>query len=291
MRRRWRSSASTARTCDVMLFTLQPIAARRRVASCGNFEEPRVSWSADGEWLVESFAPGPDPIRGWQIARVSTATGVREDLDAADAGHARRSIRRRSRRTARASPSCAASTAPPPIFTSSRSSGGTPTRVTWDNQDLVGVDWSADGRRSSTPPIAPAATPSGASGIDGGDAAVGRRRRRETEASVGGAQQRPHHLRELGRTRSISGKRRSPTVSISKAISRRRFVRPCRPPISGTTRPISRLTRRSSRLSRRDRAARNCGWPIVTARTRGSSRPSAAPRCASRDGRRTGRRS
>ena len=66
-------------TCDVMLFTFSD-RRERRVAACGNFEEPRVSWSADGEWLVESFAPGPDPIRGWQIARISTRTGVREEL-------------------------------------------------------------------------------------------------------------------------------------------------------------------------------------------------------------------
>src|SRR5688572_21692839 len=66
-------------TCDVMLFTFSE-RRERRVAACGNFEEPRVSWSADGEWLVESFAPGPDPIRGWQIARISTRTGVREEL-------------------------------------------------------------------------------------------------------------------------------------------------------------------------------------------------------------------
>ncbi len=66
-------------TCDVMLFTFTD-RRERRLAACGNFEEPRVSWSADGEWLVESFAPGPDPIRGWQIARISTRTGVREAL-------------------------------------------------------------------------------------------------------------------------------------------------------------------------------------------------------------------
>ncbi|MCA1481816.1 hypothetical protein, partial [Bradyrhizobium sp. NBAIM08] len=88
----WSADASTiafarldAGRCDIMLMPLSGGKAlgdhrERRLASCGNIEEPRVSWSKDGAWLIESFAPGPDPVRGWQIARVSTTTGVREIL-------------------------------------------------------------------------------------------------------------------------------------------------------------------------------------------------------------------
>ena len=131
-------------TCDVMLFTFDD-RRERRVAACGNFEEPRVSWSADGEWLVESFAPGPDPIRGWQIARISTRTGVREELTLPNPGtlgdHSP-SVSPDGTRIAfvRGINGATADLHVIPF------GGGPPARVTWDNQDLVGVDWSADGR-------------------------------------------------------------------------------------------------------------------------------------------------
>ncbi len=131
-------------TCNVMLV---PLADRRerRLAACGNIEEPRVSWSADGEWLVESFAPGPDPIRGWQIARVSTRTGVREELTLPNPGtlgdHSP-AVSPDGTRIAfvRGLNGATADLHIIPF------GGGTPTRVTWDNQDLIGVDWSPDGR-------------------------------------------------------------------------------------------------------------------------------------------------
>ena len=131
-------------TCDVMLFTF---ADRReiRLNSCGNFEEPRVSWSADGKWLVESFAPGPDRVRGWQIARVSTTTGVREALTLPTPGtlgdHSP-SVSPDGTRIAfvRGLNGATADLHIIPF------GGGTPTRVTWDNQDVIGVDWSPDGR-------------------------------------------------------------------------------------------------------------------------------------------------
>ena len=131
-------------TCDVMLFTFTD-RRERRVAPCGNFEEPRVSWSADGEWLVESFAPGPDPIRGWQIARISTRTGVREELTLPSPGtlgdHSP-SVSPDGTRIAfvRGLNGATSDLHVIPF------GGGPPARVTWDNQDLVGVDWSADGR-------------------------------------------------------------------------------------------------------------------------------------------------
>ncbi len=131
-------------TCEVMLFTFTD-RRERRVAACGNFEEPRVSWSADGEWLVESFAPGPDPIRGWQIARLSTRTGVREKLTLPSPGtlgdHSP-SVSPDGTRVAfvRGINGATADLHVIPF------GGGPPARVTWDNQDVVGVDWSADGR-------------------------------------------------------------------------------------------------------------------------------------------------
>jgi Tol biopolymer transport system component/DNA-binding winged helix-turn-helix (wHTH) protein len=132
------------RTCDIMLMHLTD-RRERRLTSCGNIEEPRVSWSADGAWLVESFAPGPDPIRGWQIARVSTSTGVRETLTLpapATLGDYYPAVSPDGKRIAFVRGINGATS---DIHTVSIG-GGTPTRVTWDNQDLVGLDWSADGK-------------------------------------------------------------------------------------------------------------------------------------------------
>jgi Tol biopolymer transport system component/DNA-binding winged helix-turn-helix (wHTH) protein len=131
-------------TCDIMIMTLAD-RRERRIASCGNFEEPRLTWTKDGDWLVESFAPGPDPIRGWQIARVSTSTGVRETLTLptpGTLGDYNPSVSPDGTRIAfvRGINGATADLHMVSI------SGGAPTRVTWDNQDLVGVDWSADSR-------------------------------------------------------------------------------------------------------------------------------------------------
>lgn len=131
-------------TCDVMLMTLAD-RRDRRVAACGNLEEPRVSWSANGEWLVESFAPGPDPIRGWQIARISAETGTREPLTLpvpATLGDYSPAVSPDGSRIAFVR---GINGATADIFTIPFN-GGAATRVTWDNQDLVGLDWSADGQ-------------------------------------------------------------------------------------------------------------------------------------------------
>jgi Tol biopolymer transport system component/DNA-binding winged helix-turn-helix (wHTH) protein len=147
----WSPDASTiafirldGAACDIMLM---PLAERteRRLASCGNVEEPRISWSSHGDWLIESFAPGPDPIRGWQIARVSTSTGVREALTLpapGTLGDYNPSVSPDGTRIAfiRGINGATSDLHIIPI------DGGAPTRITWDNQDLVGVDWSADGR-------------------------------------------------------------------------------------------------------------------------------------------------
>jgi Tol biopolymer transport system component/DNA-binding winged helix-turn-helix (wHTH) protein len=132
------------RTCDVMLMTLAD-RRERRLTSCGNFEEPRLNWSTDGEWLVESFAPGPDPVRGWQIARISTSSGVREPLTLPNPGTLGDYNPAVSPDGSRIAFIRGINGATSDLFTIPIN-GGTPVRVTWDNQDLVGVDWSADGR-------------------------------------------------------------------------------------------------------------------------------------------------
>ena len=131
-------------TCSIMIMGVAD-RRERRVAACGNLEEPRLSWSKDGEWLHESFAPGPDPIRGWQIARVSTTTGVRETLTLPAPGTLGDYNPAVSPDGSRIAFVRGINGATADLHVVS-SNGGAPTRITWDNQDLVGLDWSADGR-------------------------------------------------------------------------------------------------------------------------------------------------
>lgn len=132
------------RTCDIMLMVLAD-RRERRLAPCGNVEEPRVSWSKNGDWLIESFAPGPDPIRGWQIARVSTTTGARETLTLPTPGTLGDYSPAVSPDGTRIAFVRGINGATSDIHIVSID-GGAPTRITWDNQDLVGLDWSADGK-------------------------------------------------------------------------------------------------------------------------------------------------
>lgn len=147
----WSPDASTLafvrmddEACHVMLIALAD-RRERRLAACGNVEEPRVSWSANGEWLVESLAAGSDPMRGWQVARLSVATGAREILTLPSPGtlgdHSPM-VSPDGTRIAfvRGLNGATADLHVIPF------DGGPPARVTWDNQDIVGVDWSADGR-------------------------------------------------------------------------------------------------------------------------------------------------
>ncbi len=155
------------RTCDIMLMPLGD-RRERRLTSCGNFEEPRVSWSANGEWLVESFAPGPDPIRGWQIARVSTATGVRETLTLPPPGTLGDYSPSVSPDGTRIAFVRGINGATSDVHIVSMS-GGAPTRITWDNQDLVGLDWSADGQSLIYATDRAGGYTIWRAGIDGGD--------------------------------------------------------------------------------------------------------------------------
>lgn len=131
-------------TCDIILMSVAD-RRERKLAACGNIQEPRVSWSKNGDWLVQSFAPGPDPMRGWQIARVSTATGVRETLTLPTPGTLGDYAPSVSPDGSRVAFVRGINGATSDVFVVSIS-GGTATRITWDNQDLVGLDWSADGQ-------------------------------------------------------------------------------------------------------------------------------------------------
>ena len=135
---------SDGRTCDVILLSVAD-RRERRLTTCGNLEEPHLAWSPNGEWLVESFAPGPDPHRGWQIARVSTATGVREALTLPTPGTLGDHSPSVSPDGSRIAFVRAINGATGDIHLLPFN-GGTPTRVTSDNQDIIGLDWMPDGR-------------------------------------------------------------------------------------------------------------------------------------------------
>jgi Tol biopolymer transport system component/DNA-binding winged helix-turn-helix (wHTH) protein len=132
------------RTCDVMLLSVAD-RRERKLTSCGNLDEPHLAWSPNGVWLVESFAPGPDPHRGWQIARVSTSTGVREALTLPTPGTLGDHSPSVSPDGSRIAFVRAINGATGDIHLLPFN-GGAPTRLTADNQDIIGLDWMPDGR-------------------------------------------------------------------------------------------------------------------------------------------------
>jgi Tol biopolymer transport system component len=84
-------------------------------------------------------------MRGWQVARIAARTGVREALTLANPGTLGDYGPAVSPDGSRIAFIRGINGAAADVFTIPFN-GGTPTRITWDNQDLVGVDWSADGR-------------------------------------------------------------------------------------------------------------------------------------------------
>jgi Tol biopolymer transport system component/DNA-binding winged helix-turn-helix (wHTH) protein len=130
--------------CRLLVVDLET-RAERSIGPCANAEEPAVSWSRDGRWLVTSFAPDPLRARGWQIAKVALATGARDLLTlpppdsvgdhsprvSPDGGHVA---------FVRTVGGGVSDVYVVPI------DGGAVRRVTSDDGDLQGVDWTANGR-------------------------------------------------------------------------------------------------------------------------------------------------
>ena len=272
MRRRLAFIRIDGRACDIMLMPLRRArrSARRRASAGWRLRQSSKSRASagrpNGDWLVESFAPGPDPIRGWQIARVSTATGVRETLTLPTPGTLGDYSPSVSPDGTRIAFVRGINGATSDIHVVSMS-GGTPTRITWDNQDLVGVDWSADGQSLVYATDRAGGYTIWRVGIDGGD----------PQLVVGGAAklkhpsvartQRPRDLRELVlRDQPVGSADRRP------ARSRRRSVvdaAPCRADL-GSVEPLAgSVSGREAARIRLDaiRAARSVGRRIVTART------------------------
>lgn len=136
------STRVSEQVCDVMLLDLDSDAPRR-LASCGNTYEFRMTWSPDGRWLLISHDPGH--AAGWQVARVSVATGERQLLTLPPPGirgdHSP-VLSPDGRRLAFVR-SISGSVADLYV---ARANGRNPVRITRDGRDIVGVVWARDGR-------------------------------------------------------------------------------------------------------------------------------------------------
>jgi Tol biopolymer transport system component/DNA-binding winged helix-turn-helix (wHTH) protein len=131
-------------SCEVLVRPIDET-TETRVGMCGNAEEPRLAWSADGRWLVSSLAAGPVPNRGWQIVKVGVASGERVPLTEPSPTGSRDhspTIAPNGRDVAFIR---AISGGVSDVYVVSIN-GGAARRVTHDAGDLVGLDWTDDGR-------------------------------------------------------------------------------------------------------------------------------------------------
>jgi Tol biopolymer transport system component/DNA-binding winged helix-turn-helix (wHTH) protein len=136
---------STSQLRDVCEIVMLDVATRfeRPLAECGNSEEFRMSWTPDNRWLLVSHASGHGA--GWQIARISVASGERQMLTLPPP-------RILGDHTASVSPDGSRiafvrsiSGTVGDVFLVS-TGGGQPSRLSYDSADIVGLTWSRDGR-------------------------------------------------------------------------------------------------------------------------------------------------
>jgi Tol biopolymer transport system component/DNA-binding winged helix-turn-helix (wHTH) protein len=134
----------TASGCDILVRTLRSN-AEHRLASCGNPSEPKLAWMADGGSLLIAQRPEPYAQTGSRIARLALDTGTLTPLTDPP-----------SSMTGDDSP--AVSPDGRRVAFIRRISGGVADvhvvgidgsgarRITFDEADLTGIDWSSDGR-------------------------------------------------------------------------------------------------------------------------------------------------
>ena len=134
----------TSLTCDVLVLAIGAT-TEARIAACPNVDEPKLAWSADGRSLLTSLRAGDGTASEWRLARLDLATAALSPLTTPPRGivgdH---------------------SPIPSPdgreIAFIRRASGGVSDvyvstvtgletrRVTFDEADITGIDWSSDGR-------------------------------------------------------------------------------------------------------------------------------------------------
>ena len=132
----------TPSRCEIVVRTID-VASEQRVGDCANPSEPRMAWTPDGQSLIVSEAKS-GAHGGWRLARLSLATGVRTGLTTppADAvGDHSPAVSPDGRSVAFIRDSSGATDVHVVPVT-----GGAARRVTFDEADLTGVDWTARGR-------------------------------------------------------------------------------------------------------------------------------------------------
>jgi Tol biopolymer transport system component/DNA-binding winged helix-turn-helix (wHTH) protein len=135
---------TTSSTCDILVRALDSN-RERRIAPCGNPLEPKLAWTTDGGSLLIAQRPAPHAHSESHIARLALDTGVTVPLT-----HPSSSV------TGDDSP--AVSPDGKRVAFIRRISGGVSDvhvvaidgsgerRITFDEADLTGIDWSGDGR-------------------------------------------------------------------------------------------------------------------------------------------------
>ena len=135
---------TTGSSCDIFIRTLAT-SVDVRIAPCGNAEDGRLAWTADGHALLTSHAPKMHADSGWRITRIEIATGA--TLDVTDppkgsVGDHSPTVSPDGRQIAfirRASGGVS------DIYVAAADGSGVK-RLTFDDVDLTGLDWSGDGR-------------------------------------------------------------------------------------------------------------------------------------------------
>ena len=132
----------TASRCEIVIRPID-VASEQRIGDCANPSEPRMAWTSDGQSLIVSEA-NDGAHGGWRLARLSLATGDRTGLTTppADAvGDHSPAVSPDGRSIAFIRDSSGATDVHVVSIT-----GGAARRVTFDEADLTGVDWTARGR-------------------------------------------------------------------------------------------------------------------------------------------------
>jgi Tol biopolymer transport system component/DNA-binding winged helix-turn-helix (wHTH) protein len=128
--------------CDIIVRALDA-ATEQLVGPCPNPSEPRMAWTPDGQSLIVSEASGETHV-SWRLARLSLASGERTGLTLppADAvGDHSPAVSPDGRSVAFIRDASGATDVHVvPI------GGGQARRITFDEADLTGVDWTARGR-------------------------------------------------------------------------------------------------------------------------------------------------
>lgn len=134
----------TPASCDLFVSMLDG-SLPSRAAGCGNHDEPQVAWTLDGRALLLSQASGDHAMQGWRLARLDLSSGALAPVTRPPAhtlgdhtpavspdGRSVAFIRRVSAGIA-------------DIFVAALDGSGE-RRITAEQADITGVDWTQDGR-------------------------------------------------------------------------------------------------------------------------------------------------